>query len=362
LLRTHHFLPGQVLDLLMSRYLIPVVIARAEATDQARCDAVRSATLWLLHQWIRMALAEIPYTVLLTLWVFIEDHVNEQDPLAANTLSNELTEELVYEFSIADDVASVLRPKNPGAKPVCLALLPPDVDSAQRLKELKRQTEPPVLPAGYRDEYAASDGGSDDDLFDLLDCRELARQITAVDHALFREFSRAEFLSVKLGAKRQLDGAAAPGGSGMAGGDSGVEHEDRMGWLLGERATLFQNWVSTCVVRAEEPLVALRKWINVADHCMLLNNLHGLIGIVHGLEHVSTTYSWNQLKSIAADRSDEGAAEALRAQADIDMFMDLKSKCSPDDNFSCISGLARQSTSPQPVQTARFSLCLASLK
>eukprot|EP01043_Picozoa_sp_COSAG02_P078344 COSAG02_NODE_17590_length_993_cov_0.963087_2_plen_138_part_01 len=72
LLRTHHFSPGDVLDLLMSRYLIPVVVTRAEATDQARCDAVRSATLWLLHQWIRMALAEIPYTVLLTLWVFIE--------------------------------------------------------------------------------------------------------------------------------------------------------------------------------------------------------------------------------------------------------------------------------------------------
>eukprot|EP01043_Picozoa_sp_COSAG02_P096718 COSAG02_NODE_32989_length_507_cov_0.914216_1_plen_112_part_01 len=111
----------------------------------------------------------------------------------------------MYEISIAADVANVLRPKNPGAKPVCLALLPPGIDHAKRLAELKHKAEPPVLPAGYRDEYASSaDGGDDDDLFDLLDCRELARQITAVDHALFREVSRADFLSIDLGEKRQL--------------------------------------------------------------------------------------------------------------------------------------------------------------
>ena len=254
----------------------------------------------------------------------------------------------MYEFSIAADVTSVLRPNNPGARPACLALLPPDVDPAKRLAELKRKSAPPVLPTGYREEYASSpDGDNDDDLFDLLDCRELARQITAVDHALFCEISRVDFLSIDLREQQQLGGtAAARGVNETALGDNGDQHGGRLGWLLGERATRFQNWVSSCVVRAAEPVVALREWIHVADHCMRLNNLNGLVGVVRGLGHVSTTHAWNHLQSIAADKSNEGATEALKAQADSDLFLDLQSKCSADDNFSCISGLARQSTLP----------------
>lgn len=345
LLRTHHFSPGKVLDMLMRRYLIPAVTARADSTDWTRCDAARSATLWLLQQWIQIALAEIPYTVLLTLWVFIEDHVSEQDPLAATNLRADLTEMQVYEFAIAAEVADVLRPKNPGKKPVCMVLLPPDVDPAQRLAALKQKPDPPVLPPSYRDEPASSpDGDTDVDMFDLLDCKELARQITAVDHALFREVARTDFLSVDTGEWGQTVGTGVDGGSSKAADDGGDQERGALRRLLGERATRFQNWVSSCVVRAEEPAVALRKWINVAGHCMALNNLNGTVWVVHGLEHVATRTAWNQLQKIAADSSDEGAAEAFKAQADIDMFMDLLSKCSPDDNYGCICKLARRST------------------
>ena len=351
LLRAQRAPPGTMLDLLLRRYLIPAVTVRAESTDEARCDAVRSATLWLLRQWIRVALAEMPYSVLLTLWVFVEDHVSEQDSLAANMLRNDLTEEQLYEFAAASDVVSVLRPQNPGPRPACLTLLPPNADAMGHHSASKLKAEPPVLPPDFREESAldpTSDGGGMEELFDLLDSKELARQVAAADHALFREISRAEFLSnswrQSIAAPPAIDGGGgsrSPGDAEHVGGGG-----SQLGWLVGARAIRFQNWVSTCVVRAEEPAVALRKWIDVAEHCLLLQNLNGLVAVVRGLEHVSVEHAWNQLQSIAADRSDAGAAAALEANTYLDKFLQMHTKTSPDNNFRNISTLVRRSELP----------------
>lgn len=346
LLRSNKADPERMLDLLMRRYLIPAVTARAESTDQARCDAIRSATLVLLREWIQVTVAEMSRSVLLNLWVFIEDHVSEQDRLAANELRVMLSEEQLYEGAAAADAVLVLRPHNPGPQPPCLALLPPHADASTRLPELSAfaTAKPPALPQHYTDDLAAglthlndltrqageADAVEGFDMFLDLDFKELAKQVTLVAYTLFCEIPRAEFL------RNDWTRAGSPGGAAGGGAAGGGGGGGQLGWVVRERTPVFRRWVSTCVVRSEDPVGAVLKWIDVARHCLELQNLTSLVDIVRGLEHGSVAEAWRHLQAIAGEEKPEAAAEADEAQGYLHMFSDLHAKCAPDENYALI--------------------------
>ena len=185
----------------------------------------------------------------------------------------------------------------------------------------------------------------------MLSSRELARQLTLVEHTLFSRISRTDYLADW---SRPATGHAQPASG------NGIRE-------LVERMVLVVNWVATCVVRSADPVGSLVKWVDVVAECRALRNLHGVAEIVAGLQHEAVGETWNQLRAIASDGTAEGAEEAAEAASYLRYFDELRELCASSNNFEGLQVELRRCESPlclspEPLFNQRPDGCLRAVE